>query len=58
LNALVATTEERTEAITDAYITGHIQLNNHNHLEKVAQLFYLIQNIRTGGFLNIFLQPI
>lgn len=45
LNALVTTTEERMEAVTDAYITGHIQLNNHNHLEKVVQLFYLIQNI-------------
>lgn len=45
LDTLVATTEEKMEAITDVYITGHIQLNNHNHLEKLIQLIYLIQNI-------------
>ena len=45
LNSLVETTEEKMKAVTDAYVTGHIQLNNHNHIEKVVQLFYLIQNI-------------
>jgi hypothetical protein len=45
LNTLVEDTEEKMKALTDAYLTGHIQLNNHNHLEKIVQLFYLIQNI-------------
>lgn len=45
LNTLVENTEEKMKALTDAYLTGHIQLNNHNHLEKIVQLFYLIQNI-------------
>ena len=45
LNNLVETTEEKMKAVTDAYITGHIQINNHNHLEKILQLLYLIQNI-------------
>ena len=45
LDTLVKTTEEKMKAVTDAYVTGHIQLNNHNHLEKIVQLFYLIQNV-------------
>jgi hypothetical protein len=45
LNTLVETTEEKMKALTDAYVTGHIKLNNHNHVEKIVQLFYLIQNI-------------
>ena len=45
LNTLVETTEEKMKAVTDAYVRGDIQLNNHNHLGKIVQLFYLIQNI-------------
>ncbi|MGI8634073.1 MAG: hypothetical protein ACR2KZ_01585, partial [Segetibacter sp.] len=45
LNTLVETTEEKMKAVTDADVTSYIQLNNHNHLEKIVQLFYLIQNI-------------
>jgi hypothetical protein len=45
LQAMIAVTEENMKAVADAYITGHIRLNNHNHLEKIFQLFYLIQNI-------------
>jgi hypothetical protein len=45
LNTLIEMTEEKMKAVTDAYVTGHIQLNNHNHIEKIMQLFYLIQNI-------------
>ncbi|MEJ7684989.1 MAG: hypothetical protein WKG06_45520 [Segetibacter sp.] len=32
------------EAIAAGYIIGNIQLNNHSHLEKLIQLFYIIQN--------------
>ncbi len=29
LDNLVANTEERMEAVTDAYVTGNVQINNH-----------------------------
>lgn len=45
IDVLISNAEEKMEAITAAYVTGSIQLNNHNHLEKVIQLFYIIQNI-------------
>ncbi len=44
LDTLVAASEEKMEAIAAGYIMGNVQLNNHNHLEKLIQLFYLIQN--------------
>jgi hypothetical protein len=43
---MVDDTEKRMEALTDSYVTGNIELNNHNHLEKVIQLFVLLQSVQ------------
>jgi hypothetical protein len=45
LDTLVAASEEKMEAIAAGYIMGNIQLNNHNHLEKLMQLFNIIRTI-------------
>ncbi len=45
LDTLVAASEEKMEAIAAGYVMGNIQLNNHSHLEKLIQLFYIIQNL-------------
>ena len=46
MDQLLASTEERIESLTSSYVTGNIELNNHNHLEKVIQLFILIQTVQ------------
>ncbi len=46
MEQLLASTEERIESLTSSYVTGHIELNNHNHLEKVIQLFILLQTVQ------------
>lgn len=46
LEQIMASTEEKMESLTSSFITGHIELNNHNHLEKVIQLFVLLQTVQ------------
>ncbi|HEU4633594.1 MAG TPA: hypothetical protein VFS22_06400 [Flavisolibacter sp.] len=46
MEQLMASTEERMESLTSSYITGHIELNNHNHLEKLIQLLVLLQTVQ------------
>lgn len=46
MDKVLAGTEERLETMTSSYVTGHIELNNHHHLGKVIQLFYLLQTIQ------------
>ena len=46
MEQLLDNTEERLESLTSSYFTGNIELNNHNHLEKVIQLFILIQTVQ------------
>ncbi len=46
IEQIMASTEHRMESLTSSFITGHIELNNHNHLEKVMQLFILLQTVQ------------
>lgn len=46
IDVLMSDTEARMEALTDSFITGNIELNNHNHLEKLIQLLILISTIQ------------
>ena len=46
MEQLLESTEEKLESLTSSYVTGNIELNNHNHLEKVIQLFILIQTVQ------------
>jgi hypothetical protein len=48
---ILSITEEKIGLLTDSFITGNIELNNHNHLEKLIQLYLLIQSIKVpeGG---------
>lgn len=45
LDNLIAASEEKIEVIAAGYVMGNIQLSNHNHLEKLIQLFYIVQNL-------------
>lgn len=45
IERIIASTEERIENLTGSLPAGDIQLNNHNHQEKLIQLFYLVQTI-------------
>ncbi len=45
LDTLVTASEEKMEATAAGYVMGNIQLNNLNHLEKLIQLFYIVQNL-------------
>jgi len=42
----MTSTEERLETLTGSFVTGNIELNNHNHLEKLLQLFILLQTVQ------------
>lgn len=46
LEPLLSSTEQRLDSLTGSFITGHIELNNHNHLEKLIQLFILLQTVQ------------
>jgi hypothetical protein len=39
-------TEQRMEALTNSFLTGNIELNNHNHQEKLIQLLILISTMQ------------
>jgi hypothetical protein len=46
IEQIVINTEERFENLTGSLVTGHIELNNHNHLEKIVQLLVLLQTVQ------------
>jgi hypothetical protein len=46
MELLMSDTEQRMEALTSSFITGNIELNNHNHQEKLIQLLILISTIQ------------
>lgn len=46
MEQLLASTEERIESLTSSFVTGNIELNNHSHLEKLIQLFILLQTVQ------------
>jgi hypothetical protein len=46
MESLMSDTEQRMEALTNSFITGNIELNNHNHQEKLVQLLILISTIQ------------
>jgi hypothetical protein len=46
IEQIMISTEERLETLTGSFVTGNIELNNHNHLEKVVQLFILLQTVQ------------
>lgn len=46
IELLMSDTEQRMEALTSSFITGNIELNNHNHQEKLVQLLILISTIQ------------
>ena len=47
-------TEERLQSLTDAFDTGHIQINNRAHEQKIIELFVLLQQTQTGKFKQLF----
>ena len=46
IEVLMTDTEERMEALTNSFLTGNIELNNHNHQEKLIQLLILMSTIQ------------
>jgi hypothetical protein len=42
VDVLMSETEKRMETLTSSFLTGNIELNNQNHLDKLIQLFILI----------------
>ncbi len=46
IEQIMTSTEERLETLTGSFVTGNIELNNHNHLEKLLQLFILLQTVQ------------
>ncbi|OQP43624.1 hypothetical protein A4H97_33795 [Niastella yeongjuensis] len=46
IEEILTGTEERMLAITDSFVTGNIELNNQNHLNKVVKLFKLLKNVQ------------
>ena len=46
IEVLMTDTEQRMEALTNSFLTGNIELNNHNHQEKLIQLLILISTIQ------------
>jgi hypothetical protein len=43
----MSSTEEKFGQLTDSFITGEIELNNHNNLDRLIQLYILIQAIKS-----------
>lgn len=46
IDRIMTDTEERMEAMTGVLASGRIELNNHNHLEKLIQIFILLQTVQ------------
>lgn len=47
IDEVMSSTEEKFGRLTDSFVTGNIELNNHNHLERLVQLHILIQSIKS-----------
>ena len=48
IEQLMSETEQRMEALTGSFMTGNIELNNHNYQEKLIQLLILISTSFLG----------
>jgi hypothetical protein len=46
LGLILAETEKGIKELTDSFTTGTIELNNHNHEEKLIQLLILLQQVQ------------
>jgi hypothetical protein len=46
IEQIMTNTEIRMENLTGSFISGDIELNNHNHLEKLIQLLILLQTVQ------------
>lgn len=46
IEVLMTDTEQRMETLTNSFLTGNIEVNNHNHQEKLIQLLILISTIQ------------
>jgi hypothetical protein len=42
----MAETEKGIKGLTESFATGNIELNNHNHEEKLIQLLILLQQVQ------------
>lgn len=49
LEQVVLDTQDKMTSLTDSFPAGNIELNNHNNLEKLLQLFVLILSIKAPG---------
>jgi hypothetical protein len=47
IELVMSSAEEKLEQLTDSFLTGNIELNNHNKLERLVQLYILIQSIKS-----------
>jgi hypothetical protein len=46
MEQIITDTEERMQSLTDCFVTGNIELNNQNHLDKVVKLFKLLKDVQ------------
>jgi hypothetical protein len=46
MEQIIIDTEERMQSLTDSFVTGNIELNNQNHLDKVVKLFKLLKDVQ------------
>jgi hypothetical protein len=46
LGRILAETEKGIKELTGSFSTGNIELNNHNHEEKLIQLLILLQQVQ------------
>jgi hypothetical protein len=49
LEQVVLDTQDKMTSLTDSFPAGNIELNNHNNLEKLVQLYILILSIKAPG---------
>jgi hypothetical protein len=47
MDQVMSSAEEKFRQLTDSFLTGNIELNNHNNLERLVQLYILIQAIKS-----------
>ncbi len=47
IDQVMSSTEEKFGQLTDSFITGEIELNNHNNHDRLIQLYILIQHIKS-----------
>lgn len=49
LEQVVSDTQDKMTTLTDSFPAGSIELNNHNNLEKLIQLYILVMAIKSPG---------